>query len=550
MRRKNEGYREGIKISPLQRKRALEAVTRVAGELEAVLNQQGDLEKARGALHRIMEENLAGIEFIGIYDPDGLALLHSNSLREGQYFNSETALREARCVEPLTQVYHRDTGEVLLDAACPLFINGKQLYAVRLGMPLRKNRLTHLLIMGSLPVLFLALALIYFSSFFVVGVAISLIAVTLWAVFANYLARQIRLALNEGYKVTKSIAKGDLTVLAQAHSQDELGELAFEVNKVAMGMKAMVGNMASAAQESYDISYSQASLTQRLADNYAQLAALMEEFSAGASQQIDGMEQAQVEVSEIRSASRAILNSTEEVLALATSAQTTSDEGEQAVLEAIREMEMIYQISAQANQSILGLASEAGRIGEIVAIINDISAQTNLLALNAAIEAARAGEHGYGFAVVAEEVRKLADGSAQSAHQIRQLIVKVLDMVQGVVQDMQQGMKEIDKGKAVMDKARQAIVSLDETVSTTANKIGEDFRNANRLVKQSEALSETQDKATAIAAQFAGAAQEAAATVEGQISMTQEVAATAEKLANTSQHLNKVIKRFVITDHH
>lgn len=545
MRRKTEDDRERIRVSPQQRNRALETVTRTALELQAVLNQFGDLEKARGTLRQIIEKNLEDNEFLGIYDLDGLALLHSNQLREGQYFNSQSALREARCIEPMTEVYHRDTGEILLDAAHPLYINGKHLYAVRLGMPLRKKRLARLLMLASLPVFVLALSLIFLHAFSAVVIFSAVFSVSLWIILIDYLNKWIRFSLNEGYKVTKAIAKGDLTILAKARSQDELGDLAFEVNKVAIGMKAMVRNMASAAQESYDISHSQASLTNKLADNYRNLAAKIEEFSAGTFQLIDGMEQAQTEVNEIKTASQNIFNSTQEVLDLVTNAQTTSKEGQQAVLVAIQEMKMIFQISAQANHSILSLASEAERIGEIVAIINDIAAQTNLLALNAAIEAARAGEQGYGFAVVAEEVRKLADGSAESAHQIKHLIVKVQDMVQGVVRDMQKGMDEVNKGKTVIEKARQAIVSLDGVVSFTANKVKEDFQNANHLMRQSKVLTEAHTKAMIIATEFAATAQEAAATVDQQKVMTQEVEGTAEKLADTSVHLNKVIKRFV-----
>lgn len=545
MRRKSEDAQEWIRVSPQQRNHALETVTRTALELQAVLNQFGDLEKARGTLRQIIEKNLEDNEFLGIYDLDGLALLHSNQLREGQYFNSQSALREARCIKPLTEVYDRDTGEILLDAAHPLYMNGKHLYAVRLGMPLRKKRLARLLMLASLPVFVLALSLIFLHAFSAVVIFSAVFSVSLWIILIDYLNKWIRFSLNEGYKVTKAIAKGDLTILAKARSQDELGDLAFEVNKVAIGMKAMVRNMASAAQESYDISHSQASLTNKLADNYRNLAAKIEEFSAGTFQLIDGMEQAQTEVNEIKTASQNIFNSTQEVLDLVTNAQTTSKEGQQAVLVAIQEMKMIFQISAQANHSILSLASEAERIGEIVAIINDIAAQTNLLALNAAIEAARAGEQGYGFAVVAEEVRKLADGSAESAHQIKHLIVKVQDMVQGVVRDMQKGMDEVNKGKTVIEKARQAIVSLDGVVSFTANKVEEDFGNAKHLMQQSKILTETQTKATTIAVEFAATAQEAAATIEQQKVMTQEVEGTAQKLANTSLHLNQVIKRFV-----
>jgi methyl-accepting chemotaxis protein len=116
-------------------------------------------------------------------------------------------------------------------------------------------------------------------------------------------------------------------------------------------------------------------------------------------------------------------------------------------------MRLIHDTVQDLSKVIRGLGERSKEIGEIVAVITKISSQTNLLALNAAIEAARAGEHGRGFAVVADEVRKLAEQSAQSAQQISELITHIQKETLNAVQSMDQATKEVQSGLDVVDSA-------------------------------------------------------------------------------------------------
>lgn len=533
-----------VAVSSTQKKRGLETIARIAKEFEGILAQFEDLESARKPLREAIDRNLQNHEFLLLCDLKGLALVHSNRLREGMYFNNEIELTAAQCSQPITQIYHRNTGEVLLDVASPVFVHGAHTYAVRLGIPLHKVRLTKQMFTGTLPVLFLGGTWISLSSFSTVSILSSMIALGAQVFYSVWLKNKVATALQETFKVTKAIAKGNLNVLAKAPSDDELGNLSYEVNKVSLGMKSIVMDLASFSERAQDMSQTQASHAHKSAENQETLAATLEEFSAGATDQIHGMKMSQKQVDEIQSASQSILTSTQEVLSLATSAKTTSQEGTLAINEAIREMGIIYQVTEQANHSILDLAEQAKKIGDIISVINGISDQTNLLALNAAIEAARAGEHGKGFAVVAEEVRKLADGSANSSRQIMELISGVQGMVNATVDNISQGMGEVNRGKDVIEKAGQAITSLDEVINATSVKVETNLQHADSLLIQSQLLAETQRQATTIAAQFAEGATQAATTVEQQMVSTQEIAAISSELAKTSAHLHEVIRRF------
>ncbi|MBC2721375.1 methyl-accepting chemotaxis protein [Desulfosporosinus sp.] len=535
---------KNVSIGFTQKKHGLETITRIAKEFEGILAQFKDLESARKPIREAIDLNLQNHEYLLLCDLKGLAVVHSNRLREGMYFNNEIELRAAQCSEPITQIYHRNTGEVLLDAASPVFVHGEHTYAVRLGIPLHKVRLTKQVFTGVLPTLFLGGTWIGLSSFSTVSMLSSMLALGAQIFYSVWLKNKLATSLQETFKVTKAIAKGNLTVLAKAPSDDELGNLSYEVNKVSLGMKSIIMDLASFSERAQNMSQTQASHAHVSAENQETLAATLEEFSAGATDQIQGMKASQKQVDEIQSASQSILSSTQEVLSLATSAKTTSQEGTRAINEAIREMGIIYQVTEQANQSILNLAEQAQKIGDIISVITGISEQTNLLALNAAIEAARAGEHGRGFAVVAEEVRKLADGSANSSRQIMELITGVQTMVDATVSNISQGMGEVNRGKDVIEKAGQAITSLDEVINATSSKVEANLQNADSLLIQSQLLAETQRQATTIAVQFAEGATQAATTVEQQMVSTQEIATISSELAKTSAHLHKVIRRF------
>lgn len=535
-----------VKVTFTQKKRGLETITRIAKEFEGILDQSNDWESARKQLREAIDRNLENNEFLLLCDLNGLALIHSNRLREGIVFNNEIELTAAQCTQPITQIYHRNTGEVLLDAASPIFVKGKHTYAVRLGIPLHKVQLNKQFLSGTLPVLFLGGSWVTLSNFSQVSIISSGIALGAQIFYSLWLKNKVAVALSETFKVTKAIAKGNLKVLAKAHTDDELGNLSYEVNKVSLGMKSIILDLASFSERAQNMSSTQASHAQLSAESQETLAATLEEFSAGATDQIQGMKTSQDQVDEIQSASQNILSSTQEVLSMTKAATTTSQEGTLAVTEAIREMGVVYQVTEQANNSVLGLAEQAQKIGDIISVINGISDQTNLLALNAAIEAARAGEHGKGFAVVADEVRKLADSSAYSSRQIMELISNVQGMVNTTVATISKGMSEVNRGREVIEKAGQAITSLDEVINATSEKVETNLRNANRLLNQSELLAQTQRQATLIATQFAEGATQAAATVEQQMISTKEIAEISSELAKTSVHLHQVIQRFEV----
>ena len=163
-------------------------------------------------------------------------------------------------------------------------------------------------------------------------------------------------------------------------------------------------------------------------------------------------------------------------------------EGGQVVSQSIAGMQQISRTEAETAAKISELGLYSSRVGEIVGVISDIADQTNLLALNAAIEAARAGEHGKGFAVVADEVRKLAERSAQSAKEIAELVKTIAAGTEEAVAAMQVSTDEVQKGLELSHRAGDALQRILTAFEGLHDEIQSINRDAEELLRGFDAV--------------------------------------------------------------
>jgi methyl-accepting chemotaxis protein len=233
--------------------------------------------------------------------------------------------------------------------------------------------------------------------------------------------------------------------------------------------------------------------------------------------------------------------------------------GSQVIQQAVGSMERIRQTVRGSARQIEEMRALSERIGGINEVITDMASQTNLLALNAAIEAARAGEHGRGFAVVADEVRVLANRSGESAREAADLIRAIQEATARAVATMRDGTAAVEEGSALASDAGAAlheIVSVVDramsdvgAISAAAREIAGGSRETLRAVGLAAALGEGRDGRTlrdAVAASQsnAAAAEEAAAAVEEINASMQEMSASAEELAQIARGLQDEVARF------
>ena len=220
--------------------------------------------------------------------------------------------------------------------------------------------------------------------------------------------------------------------------------------------------------------------------------------------------------------------------------------GSNDVSQAVEQMRAIESSVGEASRVITGLGEESKQIGTIVDTISEIAAQTNLLALNAAIEAARAGEHGRGFAVVADEVRKLAEQSQVAASQIAELIASIQQSADRAVASMQSGNEQVQSGTSMVTNAGSTfrdIVGMVTEVADSSNLMG---KTVDNLTDGAEQIAQAVKTIDDMSRKVSSEAENVSAATEQQSATMQEIANASRALAENAQKLQAATAKFQI----
>lgn len=528
-------------------KQALIKVAHTANLIKPIIEKGNSLEIKIADIRRLLDQELKEDEYFVVVDESGKGWIHTNRLREGNLFNDKVGLKACTTDEPLLQLYHRDTGEMIIDASAPILKIDKKQYNLRLGRIVNHPFLKpYLFGLSILPTVILALiglgfGLSIWQCLVMAGAGLFVGGIGGW-----FFAHRISVSLQDWYHLTRKISTGDLTVLSKTKGQNEFHQMGFELNKIVLGMKSMIAEIATAAAETEGISDSQSKETMHLAKTFEEFSGMMQTFRNGTEQQLSSLQNAHAMIEEMMSVAMEMIYSIEQTVSFSDHASQMAKEGLTAVGQSENQMKFINSKAADASHVIEQVAVESAEIGKKISAITNIARQTNMLALNASIEAARAGESGKGFAVVANEVRKLAEDTSRFAEDILCMLNKNRQDSMEAVKNVTQVVEAIDEGVCVVQQTGHSIGKMSETMSKMTKKVQENEEHSKLLLDHSKKIMGILEGLSTIAEQFTDSVAMTAAAMDQQKDTVKQLAKESESLSKRSKKLAFLVQRFKV----
>jgi methyl-accepting chemotaxis protein len=328
-------------------------------------------------------------------------------------------------------------------------------------------------------------------------------------------SESLQRSITELLNVINQVARGDLSTRGKV-TNDALGNVTDSINYMLDNFMKVLERVRKAAMEVTACS------------NNILVAA--DEMQAGATQQDQEITNTSSAVEELTVSMKQVSNNAEASAEAARRALDAAEQGNRAVRDTLDGMQRIRASVQATAKKIKSLGDRSLEISEIINVINDITEQTNLLALNAAIEAARAGEAGRGFAVVADEVRKLAEHSRSATKDIAALIKAIQAETNEAVVVMEEGTKEVESGAALADQAGRALDAISNVVRQSAELVQEISLASKQQVRGTEGVAHAMQIISSITRQ----------TSQG----TRGTVATVSQLVKLSDQLNEALAQF------
>uniref|UniRef100_UPI0030D6E76A methyl-accepting chemotaxis protein n=1 Tax=unclassified Pseudomonas TaxID=196821 RepID=UPI0030D6E76A len=346
----------------------------------------------------------------------------------------------------------------------------------------------------------------------------TLLAVAFGLLAAWAITRQIIIPLNQTLQVAERVAAGDLTHNLVSLRRDELGQLQRSMQSMTQGLRELIGGISEGVTQ--------------IASAAEELSAVTEQTSAGVNNQKIETDQVATAMNEMAATVQEVARNAEEASEAAVAADQQAREGDKVVGEAITQIERLAVEVGHSTEAMGDLKRESDKIGSVLDVIKSVAQQTNLLALNAAIEAARAGEAGRGFAVVADEVRSLAQRTQKSTEEIEELIV-----------GLQNGTQQV---ATIMDNSRSLTDSSVELTRRAGGSLESITRTVSAIQAMNQQIAAAAEQQSAVAEEINRSVLNVRDVSDQTSAASEETAASSVELARLGTHLQMLVGRFKV----
>ena len=373
---------------------------------------------------------------------------------------------------------------------------------------------------------------------------IVLLFVVIGSVITYFVTLSITRPLQTLVEASEQISNGDLRVNIPINSGDEFGKLSISFNKMSNSLRQFLQQMRQTGEHLSSSSEQLSASANESAQASTQVAGSISDVAHSVELQLNAIDNTMFTIQDMSKNIEQFANTTNQVFKQSAEATEKAGDGSNAIDKAVNQMAQIEQAVDTSAQVVTKLGERSKEIGQIVDTISGIASQTNLLALNAAIEAARAGEQGRGFAVVADEVRKLAEQSQQAAKQIALLITEIQKDTDKAVLTMHDGTREVKIGAEVVDVAGKAFKEIVTLVTQVSDRVKDISSSTNQMSHGSQQIVTAMNKIDEMSKKVAGESQMVSAATEEQSASMEEITSASQSLLQAAQELQNEVAKF------
>jgi Methyl-accepting chemotaxis protein len=375
-------------------------------------------------------------------------------------------------------------------------------------------------------------------------IVVIVLSTILGAFLMWFIIRSITKPLKALTETTQTIRQGDLSRRVSVTSKDEFGELGTTFNTMVDSLRSIVSGVSHSAHQMIASSEQLSASADQTASATEHIASTIGDMADGASQQVDIIEDNARTIRDVTGAITHIAARAQTAADTTTQVSVKSAEGGQAVQNAVRQMGHINHSVEGLAGVIGGLVNTSREIGQIIEAISDISQRTNLLALNAAIEAARAGEQGLGFAVVAGEVRKLAEQSSKSTEKVAALIEAIREEIGNADASMQAAAGEVSEGVNVIRTAGRLFAEIEQAVGEVNSQVHEVSTAAEQISNGTKQVVKAIEDISAVSQSTAAGAQTVSAATQQQLASMEDISSSSARLTRMAEELQANVNKF------